>query len=98
MSDQALPRIKKCWVNADYCLWHTFCVTEAPSVMKAGAENESPTFSVSDDATLNRHAKEIFSAAAVCPVAAITIELEDGSVIHNESPSFESYARAVRES
>lgn len=76
-----LPKIKRCWIDKDLCTSQFLCCKEAPNSLEEIPGDEFPRFRTDDPVVLNQDAANIFDAAAVCPMYAVKIELEDGTII-----------------
>ncbi len=85
-SDSDLPKIVRFWIDTDSCLDQRKCIHEATDLLQDRPEAGGPHI-VSDSPDGSEQTLQILNAAWVCPVAAIKVEFEDGS-IHDNNGSY----------
>lgn len=79
-------KVIKVWVDTEVCLAHYLCVGESPKVF----EQKENVWSVqikpsADSQVLHAESDNLLWAAAICPVRAIQLTLEDGGVVDGDS-------------
>ncbi len=80
------PKIVRFWIDTNVCLDQRKCIDEATDLLRDRPEAGGP-FIVSDTPKGQTQTMQILNAAWVCPVAAIKVEFEDGSV-HDNNGSY----------
>ncbi len=73
------PQIKRFWIDTDVCLDQRSCVIEAPDLLADRPAAGGPEI-ISTDLDTRAKYLQILNAAWACPVSAINVEFEDGSV------------------
>jgi ferredoxin len=89
-------KIKKVTVDEDLCLAHFLCVSEAPDVFFNKEDHWAVQLHELDEATLAKENMNILWAANVCPVAAIKVEFEDGSIVDGDTKELNVYLESTR--
>ena len=86
-SPAGLPRIVRFfWVDSGVCLDQRKCIHEAVDLLQDRPEAGGPHI-VADAPEGTEQTLQVLNAAWVCPVGAIKVEFEDGSV-HDNSGSY----------
>ncbi|CAN5345466.1 hypothetical protein BH11PSE11_BH11PSE11_33030 [soil metagenome] len=79
-------KLRKVWVDIDVCLAHYLCVGEASLIFEEVKDGWGVRVkSGVDSDLLLAEAESILWATAICPVAAIKVELDDGRIIDSDS-------------
>ena len=73
------PKIARFWIDTDVCLDQRSCVLEAPDLLEDRPVAGGPHI-ISTDTESHERYLQILNAAWACPVSAINVEFEDGSV------------------
>lgn len=73
------PKIARFWIDPDVCLDQRSCVIEAPDLLHDRPVGGGPLI-VSTATDTPGPYLQILNAAWACPVSAINVEFEDGSV------------------
>jgi len=73
------PKIARFWIDTDVCLDQRSCVIEAPDLLQDRPVAGGPLI-VSTATDTPETYFQILNAAWACPVSAINVEFEDGSV------------------
>ena len=78
-SKSKLPTILRFWIDPSICLSQRKCEFEAPDLLRARSEAGGPLI-ISSSPDTPEESLQILNAAWVCPVGALKIEFEDGTV------------------
>ena len=89
-------RIKRVYVDEDICLAHYLCEGEAPKVFFDDKDHYAVRIRDLTKNELDEEKPNILWAAHVCPVAAVKVEFEDGTIIDSDNKEFNEYINSIR--
>ena len=71
-----MARVLSIYIDPDTCTCSQACVFECPEVLEGETADGIPRIREGAEKYFETHVKEIEAAADVCPVVAITLEIE----------------------
>ncbi len=92
VSESTLPKIVRFWIDTEACLDQRKCVHEATALLQDRPEAGGPLI-LTDAPSSDEQALQVLNAAWVCPVAAIKVEFEDGTVHDNNGSTIRELCR-----
>lgn len=72
-----MPRILSIYIDPGTCTCSQACVVECPEVLDGEIEDYTPRVREGAEQYFESHVEQIKMAADVCPVAAISLEIEN---------------------
>ncbi len=72
-----MPRILSIYIDPDTCTCSQACVVECPEVLDGETEDGVPLVRQEAEQYFESHVEQIKMAAYVCPVEAISFEIEN---------------------
>lgn len=72
-----MARILSIYIDPDTCTCSQACVFECPEVLDGETQDGVPLIREGAEKYFETHVEEIKAAANVCPVEAITLEIEE---------------------
>lgn len=72
-----MARILSIYIDPDVCTWSQACVQECPEVLDGDTPDGIPRIREGAEKYFETHVQEIKNAAAVCPVEAIILKIQE---------------------
>jgi ferredoxin len=72
-----MAKVLSIFIDPDTCTWSQACVLECPEVLDGKTTDNVPVVRDGAEKYFTTHVEQIKMAAAVCPVEAIHLEIEE---------------------